>query len=43
MEEVPRGIFYAPSGDIGLEEIVIPDSVKWIGYSAFFGCKNLKR
>lgn len=43
MEEVPRGIFYAPSGDIGLEEIVIPDSVKWIGYSAFFGCKNLKK
>ena len=30
MEEVPRGIFYAPSGDIGLEEIVIPDSVKWV-------------
>lgn len=42
MEEVPRGLFYAPNG-VGLEEIVIPDSVKWIGYSAFYGCADLKK
>lgn len=42
MEEVPKGLFYSPDG-IGLEEIVIPDSVKWIGYSAFYGCTNLKK
>ena len=42
MEEVPRGIFYAPNG-IGMEEIVIPDSVKRIGYCAFCRCANLKK
>ena len=23
------------------KDVVIPDSVKWIGYSAFYGCKSL--
>ena len=43
IKEIPRGLFYAPGGQVAIEEIVLPDSVESIGYSAFYGCKSLKK
>ena len=42
MEEIPRGIFYSPGSMLMLEEVVLPDSVKKIGYRAFCNCGYLK-
>ena len=42
MEEIPRGIFYSPGSMLMLEEVVLPDSVKKIGYRAFCDCGYLK-
>lgn len=42
MEEIPRGIFYSPGSMLMLEEVVLPDSIKKIGYRAFCDCGYLK-
>ena len=42
MEEITRGIFYSPGSMLMLEEVVLPDSVKKIGYRAFCDCGYLK-
>lgn len=42
MEEIPRGIFYSPGSMLMLEEVVLPDSDKKIGYRAFCNCGYLK-
>ena len=43
---IPEGIqsigYNAFSERLSLEKVTLPKSLKWIGDSAFFGCKNLK-
>lgn len=38
---VPRGLFYSPSAVLKLEEVIFPDSVTEICYSAFYNCSNI--
>lgn len=43
IEEIPSGFMGSFQNDTLLEEFVVPDSVRTIGDSAFFGCTTLTR
>ena len=43
IEEIPSGFMGSFQNDTSLEEFVVPDSVRTIGDSAFFGCTTLTR
>ena len=43
IEEIPSGFMGSFQNDTSLEEFVVPDSVRTIGDSAFFGCTALTR